>query len=216
MSVTKTLVCMHDLWLHWFMLQCVDAILHPPKMRISPCNQWDPSTFATVLVWWSWAAVILLTLSQWKPMFASRTEHFRIALCTVLLAGCFPRCPSSLFKLPFFRLRASISGMLTLIFAQVSLGHYEQLLASFSHPCAEVRPLPFQLCGHAESQLRDQVQVCFTLKMLLQHWVSEILSVKGMVQERDQASRKIWQRVWELFKAEVQWKPVLLNWGLRV
>lgn len=102
MSVTKTLVCMHDLWLHWFMLQCVDAILHPPKMRISPCNQWDPSTFATVLVWWSWAAVILLTLSQWKPMFASRTEHFRIALCTVLLAGCFPRCPSSLFKLPFF------------------------------------------------------------------------------------------------------------------
>lgn len=59
--------------------------------------------------------------------------------------------------------------MLTLIFAQVSLGHYEQLLASFSHPCAEVRPLPFQLCGNAESQLRDQVQVCFTLKMLLQH-----------------------------------------------
>jgi len=102
MSVTKTLVCMHDLWLHRFMLQCVDAILHPPKMRISPCNQWDPSTFATVLVWWSWAAVILLTLSQWKLMFASRTEHFRIALCTVLLAGCFPRCPSSLFKLPFF------------------------------------------------------------------------------------------------------------------
>ena len=93
MSVTKTLVCMHDLWLHWFMLQCVDAILHPPKMRISPCNQWDPSTFATVLVWWSWAAVILLTLSQWKQMLASRTELFRIALCTVLLAGCFPRCP---------------------------------------------------------------------------------------------------------------------------